>query len=276
MGGLMTADMTSAELAGRIRVHAVELTHRAHASHVAAALSVADIVAVLYRDVMHVRPDRPGDPGRDRFVLGKGHAGVAVYAALSELGFFDRELLYTYYRDGSPLSGHISHRGVPGVEFSTGSLGHGVAAAAGMALAGKLNHASWRVYAVTGDGECEEGSVWEGALFAAHQKLDNLTVVVDCNRYQALGTCREQAGMDALAEKWRQFGFYVTECDGHDHEMLCRQLQTFRRDMPVCVVAHTVKGKGVSFMENELLWHYRDPQGEWYERALRELKGDAQ
>lgn len=272
---MMKTDMTSEELARRIRLHAVELTHRAHASHVAAALSVADIVAVLYHDVLHVRPEQPGYPGRDRFVLSKGHAGVAVYAALAELGFIERELLYTYEQDASLLSGHISHM-APGVEFSTGSLGHGVAAAAGMALAGKLNHASYRVCTVTGDGECEEGSVWESALFAAHQKLDNLTVIVDGNRYQALGTCQEQAGMDGLAEKFRQFGFCVRECDGHDHEMLRRELKTFEKDKPVCVLAHTVKGKGVSFMENELLWHYRDPQGEWYERALRELKGEAQ
>lgn len=267
--------MTSEELARRIRLHAVELTHRTHASHVASVLSVADIIAVLYEDVMRVFPDEPRHPKRDRLVLSKGHAGLAVYAALAELGFFGREMLDTYYQDGSCLSGHISHKRVPGVEFSTGSLGHGVAAAAGMALAGKLDGKAHHVYAVAGDGECEEGSIWESALFAAHNKLDNFTVVVDHNQFQALGRCREQAGMEGLAEKWRQFDFLVAECNGHDHSELKDALKTAGHGQPACIIAHTVKGKGVSFMENELLWHYRDPQGEFYHTACMELKGEA-
>lgn len=269
----MKMTVTSEELARKIRIHAVELTHRTHASHIASILSAADIVAVLYHGLMKIDPHEPGNPKRDRFLLSKGHAGLAVYAALAERGFFEKEMLGTYYQDGSRLTGHISHKGVPGVEFSTGSLGHGVAAAVGIALAGKLNDAGYRVFVLAGDGECEEGCVWESALFAAHQKLDNLKVVVDCNRYQALGTCKEQAGMDALADKWRQFGFYVQECDGHDHAALRRAMQASQKGQPVCVIAHTIKGKGVSFMENELLWHYRDPQGEFYLRAMEELGG---
>lgn len=267
--------MTSEELARRIRLHAVELTHRAHASHVASVLSVADIIAVLYKDIMRVFPARPDSPERDRLVLSKGHAGLAVYAALAELGFFGLEMLDTYYQDGSSLSGHVSHKNVPGVEFSTGSLGHGAAAAVGMALAGKLDGNGHHVYAVAGDGECEEGSIWESALFAAHHKLDNLTVVVDHNRYQALGTCEAQAGLSGLAEKWRQFGFAVAECDGHSHRELKEALKMAGCGKPACIIAHTVKGKGVSFMENELLWHYRDPQGEYYHAACRELRGEA-
>lgn len=266
---------TSEELAKRIRIYAVELTHRTHASHVASVLSVADIIAVLYQDILRVYPDDPGRADRDRFVLSKGHAGLAIYAALAECGFFETERLETYYQDGTFLSGHISRKNVPGVEFSTGSLGHGVPAAAGMALAAKMDGKKHHVYVVAGDGECEEGSVWESALFAAHQKLDNLTVIVDCNGFQALGRCREQTGMDGLAQKWRQFGFAVLECDGHDHSALKDALGTVEEGRPACIIAHTVKGKGVSFMENELLWHYRDPQGELYERAVRELKGEA-
>lgn len=265
--------MTSEELAKEIRIHALELTHKTHASHIASVLSAADLISVLYKDIMNIDPADPRSPQRDRFILSKGHAGLSVYSALAELGFFGMELLDTYYQDGSPLTGHISHKNVPGVEFSTGSLGHGVAAAVGMALAGKLNHAPYRVFVVAGDGECEEGCVWESALFAAHQKLDHLMVIIDCNQLQALGNCLEQTGMDALAEKWRQFGFYVQECDGHDHVALRNTLKTEKKDQPVCVIAHTVKGRGVSFMENELLWHYRDPQGQFYEEALRELGG---
>uniref|UniRef100_N2ATI9 Transketolase N-terminal domain-containing protein n=1 Tax=Eubacterium plexicaudatum ASF492 TaxID=1235802 RepID=N2ATI9_9FIRM len=266
--------MTSEELAVRIRMHAVELTHRVHASHVASVLSIADIIAVLYKDIMYVYPDEPQHVERDRFVLSKGHAGLAVYAALAERDFFKIEKLETYYQDGTFLSGHISHKNVPGVEFSTGSLGHGVPAAVGMALAAKMDGKRHRVYVAAGDGECEEGSIWEAALFAAHHELDNLTVIVDCNGFQALGRCREQTGMDKLTEKWRQFGFCALECDGHDHSALKSVLETKKEGKPVCIVAHTVKGKGVSFMEHELLWHYRDPQGEFYEKAVRELKGE--
>lgn len=264
--------MKSTELAKKIRIHAIELTHKTHASHVASILSAADIVSVLYTEIMNIWPDSPESSSRDRFVLSKGHAGISEYAALAELGFFELSRLDTYYQDGSYLSGHISHKNIPGVEFSTGSLGHGVSVATGMALAGKLENAAHHVYVLMGDGECEEGCVWESALFAAHNHLDNLTVVVDCNKFQALGRCEEQAGISSLADKWTSFGFYVVECDGHNHTDLKNALQIRKQDMPICVIANTIKGKGVSFMENELLWHYRDPQGEFYKKALSQLE----
>ena len=267
--------MKSEALALKIRQHAIEMVHATHASHIAAILSVTDLVAVLYADILRVTPAEPEWAERDRFVLSKGHAGVSVYAALAEQGFFPVEELSRYYTDGSPYSGHVSHKGVPGVEFSTGSLGHGVCVAAGMALAGKKSGAAYRVYAIVGDGECNEGSVWEMALFAKQYRLGNLTVLVDRNHMQAMGRCEDVMDTGDLAEKWRAFGWNVLEvADGHDHDQLRAALQAaVPADKPTCIGAHTGKGKGVSYMENELLWHYRDPQGEFYTRAKEELEG---
>lgn len=263
--------MDSVQLALKIRQNAIEMTHASGASHIGAILSVADIVAVLYADILNVSPEEPRKKDRDRLILSKGHAGVAVYGALAELGFFDKSLLETYYQDGSILSGHISHKGVPGVEVSTGSLGHGIGIAAGMALAAKLDHKKHHIYVILGDGECEEGSVWEAALFCAHHNLNNMTIVVDHNKMQAMGTCEEQLGLNRLALKWKNMGFDTIECDGHDHSELKSALRTSDGRKPMCMIAHTTKGKGISFMENNLLWHYRDPQGEYYEQARKEL-----
>jgi len=262
-------------LANRIRQDAIRMSHASHASHVGAVMSVADIVAVLYGGVARVFPDDPRNAERDRIVLSKGHAGMAIYAALAETGFFPREELNRYYSDGSVYSGHVSHKGIPGVELSTGSLGQGVCVACGMALSGKMRRMDYRVYAIIGDGENEEGAVWEMALFAAHRKLSNLTVIVDHNKMQAMGFCDKEAGLAGLADKWASFGWHVVEvADGNDHEQLVEALRDVDSERPSVVIAHTVKGKGVSFMENNLLWHYRDPQGEFYERAIRDLGGD--
>ncbi|MDR1001311.1 MAG: transketolase [Clostridiales bacterium] len=268
--------MTNEGLARQIRRDVVEMTHIAHASHVASALSIADIVAVLYNGVMNISPQNADDPNRDRFVLSKGHAGAAVYAALAEKGFIPREELRTYYgMNGteSRLSGHISHKGVPGVEISTGSLGQGVCVACGFALAGKKDGRDYRVFAVVGDGECDEGSVWEMALFAAHTKLNNYTVIVDRNNLQSLKSTEDTIALGDLSAKWKAFGWDVVDIDGHN----CGDLKSVlsgKRDKPLCVIAHTVKGKGVSFMENDIVWHYRDPQNEQYEQAIAELGGD--
>lgn len=267
--------MTTEELAKRIRIHAIEMTHASHASHIASILSIVDIVAVLYGEVLSKSPEDPKNGKRDRFVLSKGHAGAAVYAALAETGFFPVEDLDHYYQNGSSLSGHISHKGVPGVEWSTGSLGHGACVACGMALAAKLDKKAHHVYTIIGDGENEEGSIWEMAAFAAAHRLDNFTVIVDWNRFQAMGRCGDIMGEARLPEKWNVFGFHVEECDGHDHKALRRALLTRCDGKPVCVVAHTIKGKGVSFMENNIVWHYRDPQDEAYENAIKELEGNA-
>lgn len=265
--------MDSKELAWRIRRHAVDMVHNSHASHIAAALSAADMIAVLYAAVLHVDPKNPQRPDRDRFVMSKGHAGAAVYAALAETGFFPVEDLKTYYMDGSTLSGHVSHKGVPGVELSTGSLGHGIAVACGMALAARSAKKDYQVYALVGDGECNEGVVWETALTANQYALDNFTVIVDRNGMQAMGRCEDLMRMEPFADKWRSFGWEVVDVeDGNDHEQLRRAFAAPSHGRPKCIIARTVKGKGISFMEDNLLWHYRDPQGEFYDRAIAELE----
>lgn len=265
----------SIPLANRIRQDAIRMAHRTHASHIGAVMSVADIVAVLYSGVAKVFPSDPKNVDRDRIVLSKGHAGMAIYAALAETGFFPRSELNQYYADGSVYSGHVSHKGIPGVEFSTGSLGQGVCVACGMALSGKMHGGGYHVYAIIGDGESEEGSVWEMALFAAHRELSNFTVVIDHNKMQAMGFCDKEAGLTDLAAKWKSFGWRVVDVpDGNDHAQLLAAFGAREGGKPTVVIANTIKGKGVSFMENNILWHYRDPQGEFYESAIRELGGD--
>jgi len=249
------------------------MTHLGKSSHVGAILSMADIVAVLYGRVLNKRPEEPNWPGRDRFILSKGHAGAGIYAALAECGYFPVEQLKTHCANGSSLSGHVSHKDVPGVELSTGSLGHGLPVGAGMALAAKMDDRGHRVYVLLGDGECDEGSNWEAALFAAHHGLGNLVAVVDYNKLQSLATVEETLRLEPFAAKWKAFGWEVREVDGHDHEALSLALEPSPAALkPTCVLAHTVKGKGISFMEHSVLWHYRSPQGEEYERALRELE----
>jgi transketolase len=260
------------ELAKRIRIHSINMTHISRGSHIASALSIADIIAVLYGSIMKIYPDDPNNCNRDRFILSKGHAGAAVYAALAEVGFFSVEELKTHYSNGSRLSGHVSHKNVPGVEVSTGSLGHGVCIGAGMAMAAKIDNKQHHIYVVVGDGECNEGSVWEMALFANHFRLNNFTVIVDHNKMQSLDTCENTLEYINLAEKWRTLGWNVLEVDGHNHNQLINVLLLKSENKPTCIIAHTIKGKGVSFMENNILWHYRDPQGEFYEKALQELE----
>ncbi|HIF10460.1 MAG TPA: transketolase [Sneathiellales bacterium] len=249
------------------------MTNKGGSSHVGSVLSMADILAVLYGNILTFDPSKPDWDGRDRFILSKGHAGAGVYAALAETGFFDIEYLDQHCADGSRLSGHVSHKGVPGVEFSTGSLGHGLGVGAGMAYAAHLDGKSHRVFTVLSDGECDEGSVWEAAMFAAHHKLDQLVAIIDYNKIQSLGSVSETLGLEPFADKWKSFGWSVVEVDGHNHEALIRALESlpFTDGKPSCLIAHTVKGKGVSFMENSVLWHYRSPQGEEYEQALGEL-----
>jgi transketolase len=260
-------------LAHRIRCDVLEMVSRGGSSHVGAVFSMADLIAVLYGEVLRVDPGEPRLATRDRFILSKGHAGAGIYACLAARGFFPREKLLTHYANGSDLSGHVSHKGIPGVELSTGSLGHGLSVAAGMALGAKLDRASYRVFALLSDGECDEGSTWEAVLFAPHHRLDNLVVVIDYNRIQSLGATAETLDLEPFAEKWRAFGWGVREVDGHDHASLRAVFSHLPHESgrPTCVIAHTTKGKGVSFMENQVLWHYRTPRGEEYDAALREL-----
>lgn len=264
------------ELAKRIRRHAVRMTNLGGSSHVGSVLSMADIVAVLYGGIMRIDPSKPTQPNRDRFILSKGHAGAGIYAALAESGFFPIEWLEKHCADGSVLSGHVSHKGVPGVELSTGSLGHGLPVGAGMAYGAKLDDASRRVFVVLSDGECDEGSTWEAVMFSSHHKLDNLVAIVDYNKIQSLAPVAETLALEPFADKWRAFGWSVIELDGHDHNALYANLSNVPKveGKPTCVLAHTVKGKGVSFMERSVLWHYRTPRGSEYDEALNELISD--
>jgi transketolase len=261
------------ELASKIRVHALRMTSSGGGSHIGSIFSCADILAVLYGRVLRVDPGAPASPRRDRFVLSKGHAGAGLYAALAERGFFPPGLLAAHYRDGSALSGHVSHA-LPGVEVSTGSLGHGLPIAAGMAYSGQLRSSPHRVFSLLSDGECDEGSTWEAALFAAHHGLSNLVAIVDYNRIQGLAPVSEVLELEPFADKWKAFGWAVREADGHDHESLRTDLDAapFAPGKPSCLIAHTTKGKGVSFMENTVLWHYRIPRGAEFEVALAELE----
>lgn len=264
----------SEDLAWRIRRDAIEMTHLSNGSHIASVLSIADIIAVLYADVMKYDANNPKMEERDRIILSKGHAGAAIYAALAEEGFFDVEELKTHYANGSRLSGHVSHKNVPGVEFSTGSLGHGLSVGAGMAFAAKLDNKKHKVFVILGDGECDEGSIWECALFANQYKLDNLVAIVDSNKMQSMDFCENTIALSPFAEKWKTFGWNVKNIDGHNHEELRNALLETENSMhkPTVVIANTIKGKGISFMENNIVWHYRAPQGEDYENAVKELE----
>lgn len=266
--------MTSEQLAWKIRRHGVEMTHLSGGSHIGSVMSVADLMAVLYNDIANVDPKNPKMPNRDRVILSKGHAGASVYAALAERGFFDTEELKTHYQNGSRLSGHVSHKGVPGVEFSTGSLGHGLPVAAGMAMAAKKDNKEHKIFVILGDGECDEGSVWEAALVAHHYELDNLIAIVDHNKMQSLDFCENTIKLSPFADKWKSFGWNVLDIDGHNHDELRKAFLSAKENKgtPTVIIANTIKGKGISFMENDILWHYRFPHdGEEYDGCLKEL-----
>ncbi len=265
------------ELAARIRYQTLMMVNRAKSSHVGTCFSMAEVLAVLYGSILRVDPQNPEWLKRDRFILSKGHGAAALYAVLAERGFFPLEWLETFYQNGSRLAGHVTHHYLPGVEVSTGSLGHGLSVATGMALAAKRDGETYRIMALLSDGECDEGSVWEPILFAPHHHLDNLIAIVDYNKIQSLGTVKEVMDLEPFADKWRAFGWSVREIDGHDVNEIQSTLALvpFEEGRPSCVIAHTVKGKGVSFMEDKLLWHYRTPQGEEFANALAELEGHA-
>jgi transketolase len=265
--------LSTRKLAKRIRRHALQMTSSGQSSHIGSVFSCADLLAVLYGGILHHRPAEPRWAQRDRFILSKGHAGAGVYAVLAECGFFPGEKLQTHCRDGSDLCGHVSHKGILGVELSTGSLGHGLGVGAGMAKALKLAGNRARVFVLMSDGECDEGTVWEAALFAQHHQLDNLVAIIDYNKIQSLAPVAETLQLEPFRAKWEAFNWSVREADGHDHKALIQALADLPavQGKPTVVIAHTVKGKGVSFMENTVLWHYRTARGDEYERALREL-----
>ena len=269
--------MNSEQLAWRIRRHGVEMTHLSGGSHLGAILSVADIIAVLYSGVLKFDVENPEWDERDRFILSKGHAGASIYAALAENGFFPVEELKTHYANGSRLSGHVSHH-LPGVDFSTGSLGHGLSAGAGMAYAAKKDGKNHRVFVVLGDGECNEGSVWEAAMFANHFRLSNLVAIVDHNQMQSLDFNENTMELEPFADKWKAFGWHVIEIDGNDHAQLKEAFRQAEENYaaqphkPTVIIANTIKGCGISFMQNNILWHYRFPHVGWeYDNAVNEL-----
>lgn len=265
--------MNSIDLAWKIRRHVIDMVHNAKASHIGGALSCADIIAFLYAEVLKYDPANSNWELRDRFILSKGHNGMCLYAALAETGFFSVDLLKTYGMNGSQFSCHVSHKGVPGVELTTGSLGHGAGVACGIALDAKLKKKDYSVYCLVGDGECNEGSIWEMALLAKQYKLDNFTVIIDRNNMQAMGKCEDVIDTEPLGMKWESFGWHVVNVvDGHNHNMLREAFENKCTNKPRVIICKTVKGKGVSFMENQLLWHYRDPQGEFYENAVKEIE----
>ena len=263
---------TSTELAREIKTLSLQMVARAKASHIGSALSIADIVAVLYGSVLNVDPTAPKLPNRDRFILSKGHACVAVYGALAARGFFPKDDLLTYGQDHSMLMNHISHK-VAGVEFSTGSLGHGLSFGVGKALAAKKRGHSWRTFVLMSDGELGEGSNWEAFMFAAHHQLDNLVAIIDYNKLQSLTTVDKTLRIEPLADKLIAFGWQVREIDGHDHEQLANNLHAvpWETNKPTALICHTTKGKGVSFMENSVEWHYRSPSQQQLESALAEI-----
>ena len=264
---------SSQQFAKNIRINALRMVHAAKASHIGSCLSMADIIAVLYDGVLRITPDTSKEATRDRFILSKGHATAIYYAALAEAGFISPELLQTYCCDGSPLTGHVNHAGVAGVEVSTGSLGHGLGLGAGMALGLKANKSDARVFVLMSDGECDEGSIWEAALFSPFHKLDNLTAIIDYNKIQSFGTVKEVLDLEPLADKWRAFGWHVVEVDGHNHTALHEVFSHLERNgKPTLVLAHTVKGKGVSFMENLLTWHYKSPNEQELAQAIAEVE----
>lgn len=270
----MEINMTTEQLAWKIRRHAIEMTHLSGGSHVGAILSEADAIAVLYGEVLNVDPKNPDWEERDRFILSKGHAGAGVYAALAECGFFDIEELKTHYQNGSRLSGHVSHKGVPGIELSTGALGHGLSVGIGRALAAKKDNKAYRTYVMLGDGECDEGSVWEAAMFANHFKLDNLVAIIDHNKMQSLDFCENTISLAPFADKWKAFGWNVISIDGHNHDELKKAFVDAKafKNKPTVIISNTIKGKGISFMENDILWHYRFPHDGWeYDDSLKEL-----
>tara|TARA_Y100000768_G_scaffold383984_1_gene367136 strand:- start:20681 stop:21499 length:819 start_codon:yes stop_codon:yes gene_type:complete len=263
----------TAKLAKEIRINILKMTSSGKSSHIGSCFSIADILSVLYGKVLNINPKDPAYNNRDRFILSKGHAGAAVYAILAETGFFDKKILKTHYQNGSQLSGHVSHKGIPGVELSTGSLGHGLGVGAGMAKALKMKNLSSKVFVLMSDGECDEGSIWEAALFAQHHALNNLYTIIDYNKIQSLGSIKETMDLEPFRKKWESFNWEVFEVDGHSHNQL---LDVFNKSSlnypkPKVIICHTIKGKGVSFMEGKVLWHYRNAQGSEFDAALKEL-----
>ncbi|MFH1181034.1 MAG: transketolase [bacterium] len=257
-----------------IRRDILEILYRTKSPHIGSCFSMVELLTALYFKILKIDPKNPADPNRDRFVLSKGHGAPALYAVLAKRGFIGKEALAGFAKDGGTLEQHPNRNVSQGIEITSGSLGHGLSIAAGMALAGKYDKANWRVFAFSSDGDLEEGSSWEAIMFAGHHKLDNLIAIVDYNKLTAMGRIKEILDLDPLAEKWRAFDWEVKEVDGHNMEEIINALENipFKNGKPSCLISHTIKGKGVSFMENDPKWHDKCPDEQEYEKAAEELK----
>ncbi|MCK5617504.1 transketolase [Candidatus Pacearchaeota archaeon] len=256
-----------------IRRRILEISYRTRSSHIGSSMSTIEILVALYFRVLNVDPANPKDPDRDRFILSKGHASLALYSILAKKGFISEKCLSGFAVNGGTLEHHPNKDLSKGIETSTGSLGHGLPTGVGMALAAKHDERNHKIYALLSDGELNEGSTWEAIMFASHHKLDNLVAVIDYNKLQALGYTNDIINLEPLSQRWTSFGWAVKEIDGHDFQQLFEAFESlpFTENQPSVIIAHTIKGKGISFMENKLLWHYRVPSNEDYEKGLKEL-----
>ena len=263
--------MKSIELSNKTRRTILQMVHNSGGSHIASALSIVDIVSVLYSNVLQFDAKNSNWDQRDRFILSKGHACTPVYAILAHFGFFSIDELSTYGQDGSNLMNHISHK-VSGVEFSTGALGHGLPFGVGKSKAAKILNKAWRTFVLLSDGELDEGSNWEAFMFSAHHKLNNLTAIIDYNKLQSLDSVEKTLNLEPLIDKFESFGWDVVEVDGHCHETLTIEFNKTHEFKPRLIIANTIKGKGVSFMENKVEWHYKTPSKVELDIALNELK----
>ncbi|MFH0863467.1 MAG: transketolase [Candidatus Gottesmanbacteria bacterium] len=257
-----------------IRQNIIKMIADAKAAHIGGALSVVDILTVLYFDILKINPQRLKDPFRDRLIFSKGHAASALYATLAQRGFFSKRMLKTYFANGSKMPGHPVKNCVPGIEVSTGSLGHGLSMGLGIALSAKLDRQKYKTYVIMSEGDCDEGSTWEAAMMASHLYLDNLIAIIDYNKIQAFGKSTEVLNLEPLKDKWQAFGWGVREIDGHNYQEIEKVMKSvpFKKGKPNLIIAHTIKGKGISFMEDKLEWHYRYPDQLQLEKALAELK----
>jgi len=262
------------KIAIEIRREILEMIFSSRTSHIGSALSCVEILTALYFKILNIDPNNPQAQNRDRFILSKGHAVSALYAILASRKFFAKSLLKQFCKNGSSLPGHASHNCVPGVEVSTGSLGHGLTMADGIAMAGKRDKKNYRVFVLLSDGECDEGSTWEAILFAGHHKLDNLVAIVDYNKWQAFGRTKDVLDLEPFADKWRDFGWSAKEINGHNFQEIFKALGKipFQKNKPSVLIAHTIKAKGLSFMEDKLESHYRSPSEEEYKKAIKELE----
>jgi transketolase len=264
--------ISSIAFSNEIRKAVLKMVFEANASHIGGALSMTDLLAVLYSEILNINPKNPLDESRDRFLLSKGHACTGLYAALALKGFFDLKELDSYSKNGSMLLSHTNHK-APGVELSTGSLGHALPVACGIALAAKRKNKAFKTYCLLSDGELDEGSNWEAILFAPQHRLNNLIAIVDYNKIQSFGLVKEVLDLDPLNRKFESFNWNVIEIDGHNHDQIFEAFGKAKANLikPSVIIAHTVKGKGVDFMENKLLWHYKSPSLEQYRQALEQL-----